>query len=347
MEDRYLTKSEPKAYVWLWFLWLGVFYTIWVLLVVGQNDWDKVVEHWPISIAMALGSYAAGATPMGGGTIGFPVLVMWYEMPSSLGRDFSFVIQAIGMTSASILIFVRRQAVAKNILIGAIFGSLIGTPIGIIYVAPYLDELWVKLIFSIVWASFGVLHLFRVNEISKNIGCGSYEKKFDFTIGLLLSLLATIFMTSVTGVGVDMILYCALVLLFRADLKIAIPTSVIIMAFTSIVAVFTKYVAGDFYPGVYGNWLAAAPVVILGAPLGVVIVGYVGRKITLYFVAVLCVFQYVWMCIEEYHELKVIGIFATFLAIGMTMIFLEFLRSMGNKLRSSKDSDISGKPNSV
>lgn len=338
MEHRYRVDVEPKAYLWLWFLWLVGFYTVWVMLVVLQNDWDKVVDHWPISIAMALGSYAAGATPMGGGTVGFPVLVMWYEMPSSLGRDFSFVIQAIGMTSASILIFVRRQAIAKHILLGALCGSIIGTPIGLIYVAPHLDELWIKLIFSIVWASFGVLHLFRINEISRNSGHGGLEKRFDFKIGLVLSLLATIFMTSVTGVGVDMILYCALVLLFRADLKIAIPTSVIIMAFTSVVAVITKYFVGDFYPGVYGNWLAAAPVVILGAPLGVIIVGYVGRKTTLYFVALLCVFQYIWMCVEEYDALSYTGVLATLLAIVMTMGFLEFLRSMGMRLGSRRES---------
>ncbi|MBV1880687.1 MAG: sulfite exporter TauE/SafE family protein [Pseudomonadales bacterium] len=336
MEDWNVTKSAPKTYIWIWFLWVGVFYTIWILLVVGQAKWGSVADHWPISLAMAMGSYAAGATPMGGGTIGFPVLVMWYEMPSSLGRDFSFVIQAIGMTSASILIFVRRQPVAKHVLIGAILGSLVGTPVGIIYVAPYLDGLWVKLIFSIVWASFGALHLFRVKEISRNIGHGGYEKKIDLKIGFILSLFATILLTSVTGVGVDMILYCALVLLFRTDLKIAIPTSVVIMAFTSIIAVFTKCITGGFYPGVYENWLAAAPVVILGAPIGVIIVGYVGRKFTLYFVAILCVFQYVWVCVEEYQELKIIGIFLTFLAIALTMILLEFLRSMGNKLGSSK-----------
>jgi len=39
---------------------------------------------------------------------------------------------------------------------------------------------------------------------------------------------------SLTGVGIDMIVYCVLVLLFRADLKVAIPTSVIVMAATSL-----------------------------------------------------------------------------------------------------------------
>lgn len=42
------------------------------------------------------------------------------------------------------------------------------------------------------------------------------------------------------------------------------------------------------------NWLAAAPVVILGAPLGALLVSVISRVKTLYFVAVLCVLQFVW-----------------------------------------------------
>ena len=40
-----------------------------------------------IALAMAIGSYAAGSTPMGGGTVGFPVLVCSLAAPT-LGRDF-------------------------------------------------------------------------------------------------------------------------------------------------------------------------------------------------------------------------------------------------------------------
>ncbi|MDZ7791496.1 MAG: hypothetical protein U5L08_13585 [Xanthomonadales bacterium] len=103
-----------KKFLWVWWLWLIGFYAGWLWLVIGLDYWATAVNHWPIALAMTLGSYAAGSTPMGGGTIGFPVLVLLFEMPASLGRDFSFAVQAIGMTSASIFILARRPAPAAG-----------------------------------------------------------------------------------------------------------------------------------------------------------------------------------------------------------------------------------------
>jgi uncharacterized membrane protein YfcA len=332
IEIYYMKGNIYSNPLWIWFFWLISFYVVWVILVFGFGQWESVTDHWPIAVAMALGSYAAGATPMGGGTIGFPMLVMWFDMPASLGRDFSFAIQSIGMTSASILILVRRQRLAKSLLRGAIVGSIIGTPLGIIYIAPYLSELWIKLIFSTIWASFGILHIFRINDISKNIGFNEFNSSLDFKIGFYISLFSTALITSATGVGVDMILYCVLVLLFRADLKIAIPTSVIIMAFTSIVGVITKWINGSFQPGVYENWLSASPIVIIGAPLGVLVVSYLGRKPTLYLVAILCIFQYLWMCVNEYELLKVSGILISMVFVIGAFYLLEILRAQGERL---------------
>ena len=102
-----------KKHLWVWFVWLAGFYAVWVWLVFGHGLWEVARTHWPIALAMALGSYVAGSTPMGGGTVGFPVLVLLFEMPATLGRDFSFAVQSIGMTSASIFILARRQPLAS------------------------------------------------------------------------------------------------------------------------------------------------------------------------------------------------------------------------------------------
>ena len=86
-------------------IWLGVFFVIWFSIVAIGNHWGTLADHWGIAAAMALGSYFAGSTPMGGGTVGFPVLVLLFDGPATLGRDFSFAIQSAGMVSASILIW--------------------------------------------------------------------------------------------------------------------------------------------------------------------------------------------------------------------------------------------------
>ncbi|MBC3764650.1 sulfite exporter TauE/SafE family protein [Neptunicella marina] len=325
-------QARPKQYLWVWGFWLTAFYLVWSYIVFGHDLLAVTLQHWPMAAAMAVGSYAAGSTPMGGGTVGFPVLVLLFELPASLGRDFSFAIQSIGMTSASIFILAKRQPLAKALLYGAMLGALIGTPLGLIFVAPYFSELYIKLVFAVIWASFGLLHLYRLDEIASHSGMTDFDESWDFKLGLTLGLLSAMILVSVTGVGIDMVLYTALVLLCRADLKIAIPTSVVIMAFTSVVGVMVKTISGSWQDGVFENWLAAAPVVALGAPLGVFVVARIGRKPTLLVVATLCVGQFVWTLHSEQKILGLWGMLLAVLAVLISLLGFEKLRQLGAKL---------------
>lgn len=325
--------ARQKTYLWVWFLWLGLFYGIWLWLVIVDAQWHVALDHWPMAIAMAIGSYAAGSTPMGGGTVGFPVLVLLFELPASLGRDFSFAIQAVGMTSASVFILARRQPLARAMLNGAMLGSLLGTPLGIFFIAPYVSELWIKLIFAVVWASFGLLHLYRINEIAGHTGMTEFNEQWDFKLGIWIGMIAGATITSATGVGIDMVLYTALVLICRADLKIAIPTSVVIMAFNSVLGVATKMIGGQgLQPGVYENWLAAAPVVALGAPLGVFIVARLARKPILRIVAALCTGQFIWTLFSEKELLGLSGMLVSVLVVAVCLLGFEALRRWGATL---------------
>jgi uncharacterized membrane protein YfcA len=325
-------RSQAPSRLWIWLAWLLVFYSLWGLLVFGHAGWQTVAEHWPIALAMAFGSYVAGSTPMGGGSVGFPVLVLFFDQPASLGRDFSFAVQSVGMVSASIFILARRQPLAWAMLKGAMLGALVGTPLGIVFVAPLVPELWIKVVFAVIWASFGVLHLYRINEISSHVGMTSPGESWDFRVGLLVGLGAGATVAAVTGVGIDMVIYAALVLLCRADLKISIPTSVLIMAFTSVLGIGFKLAFTGVQPGVYENWLAAAPVVALGAPLGVFAVALIGRKPTLLFVAVLCVAQFVWTCHAERAALGSTGVGLAVFAVLLVLLGFERLRSWGRQL---------------
>lgn len=325
-------KAPPKRHIWVWFVWLGLFYATWLLLLQAEGAWQAAQDHWPMALAMAIGSYAAGSTPMGGGTVGFPVLVLLFDLPATLGRDFSFAVQSIGMVSASIFILARRQPLAFSMLKGAVVGALIGAPIGIIFFAPLIPDLWIKVTFAVLWGSFGVLHLYRINEIAGNIGMTEFDEHWDLRVGFVLGLVSSLLAVSVTGVGIDMVLYAALVLLCRADLKIAIPTSVVIMALTSVYGVLIKTMTNSWQPGVYENWLAAAPVVALGAPLGVFIVDHVGRKPTLLVVATLCVGQFLWTCFSEQEALDWQGLVLALGALLLCLWLFERLRSWGNRL---------------
>lgn len=85
-------------------------------------------------------------------------------------------------------------------------------------------------------------------------------------------------------------------------------------------------------PNVYENWLAAAPIVALGAPLGVLAVNLVGRKPTLLFVALLCIGQFIWTCSAERRSLGLAGIFLALTAVAVCLLGFEKLRSWGGVL---------------
>lgn len=314
-----------------WFVWLGLFYSGWLALVVTGNYWHTIREHWGIAIAMAIGSYAAGATPMGGGTVGFPVLVLLFKQAATLGRDFSFAVQSIGMTSASIFIICRRQPVEWPMVRWAMIGSAVGTPLGILWLAPLVPPLVIKVLFAVVWCSFGVLHLYRLKELGQHEGLAPGAHRFDRNAGLAIGLLAGATVAAITGVGIDMVLYAVLVLLCQADLKIAIPSSVIIMAWTSLVGIAVKNFTHAVQPGVFENWLAAAPIVVLGAPLGAFIVDRVGRTPTLLFVSILCIGQFVWTMFDEWLRLGLLGLGC---ALGGVILFnlgFEWMHRMGGR----------------
>lgn len=320
-----MSNSPRRGSLLPFFAWLGLFYTGWLALVLSGEHLYTVLTHWPMALAMALGSYVAGSTPMGGGTVGFPVLVLLMDLPATLGRDFSFTIQAVGMTSASIYILCRRQFLEWPMLRAALPGALIGTPLGILLVAPYASDLFIKLLFAAMWCSFGILHLHRIREITSYEGMTPHDVSFDHRAGFAVGLLGSMTVASITGVGVDMMLYMVLVLLCHADLKIAIPTSVILMAFTSVVGATTKLVLGDIQPGTFENWLAAAPVVAIGAPLGALVVSKIGRRPTLWLVSVLCVIQFIWML---YHERSILTVTYTTAALTAVVLFLVVFQDL-------------------
>jgi uncharacterized membrane protein YfcA len=311
-----LEKRAPRPLL-PFVIWLAGFYTVWAAILVSGGLKDVAAAHWPIAVAMAFGSYFAGSTPMGGGTIGFPVLVLLFDQPASLGRDFALAVQSIGMVSASVYILSSRKPLDWHLLRPALAGSLVGTPLGCAFLAPLAPELGVKLLFAVTWASFGLMHFLKIRPIVAAAGNAAPWPGMDLPLGLFVGVLGGL-VSSLTGVGIDMIIYAVLVLLYRADLRIAIPTSVLLMAFTSVVGISSNLALAAVWPAdyavpveVFHNWLAAAPVVALGAPFGAFIVSRLPRTPTLLIVSTLCILQFVWTIVKA----RVVGL-DLLLAIG-------------------------------
>ena len=84
--------------------WFATALVVWVCLFYWMSSLDFLVAHWHYPAIMVLGAFVAGLTPEGGGAVAFPVLSVFFNIDRVLARDFSLMIQSIGMTSASIFI---------------------------------------------------------------------------------------------------------------------------------------------------------------------------------------------------------------------------------------------------
>jgi uncharacterized protein len=284
-----------------WKAWVVVVLLGWLAAVSGLGYWAAVREHWPMTVVMILGSLVAGSTPMGGGTVAFPILVLLFHQPASNARNFGLMIQAIGMTSAMIFIICRKVPLPVRVLTGSTCGAAMGFAIGTFIIAPHVESSLVKLLFSCLWMSFGLLTISRNREICGLKGKGPGDTPAAELIGLAAGVIGGA-MAAMIGVGVEMAVYTAMVLVFRADLKIAIPTAVSAAALASIEGAVLHAYLGDIDRQAFFNWLAAGPVVLFGAPMGAYLVSILPRMKVLYFVSGLCIFQFIWTLQQTAHS---------------------------------------------
>jgi uncharacterized membrane protein YfcA len=84
--------------------------------------------------------------------------------------------------------------------------------------------------------------------------------------------------SALVGTGENSVAFMVMVLLFRINEKIVTPTTVILMTMVTIPGfLFHIFVLRDVTPAVMGYWLAAVPVVAVGAPLGALICSHMKR----------------------------------------------------------------------
>jgi uncharacterized membrane protein YfcA len=313
---------------WWWLFW---FYCAWATIIIVGGLWGQALAHWPIAVAMAAGSYVAGSTPMGGGTIGFPILVLLFDQPASLGRNFSYCVQSIGMSSATVFLLANRSVIAWRFLALCALGSAVSLPLTAVFLVPMVSDTAVKLLFACIWAGFGVMTLYKLRDFVRSHHVPRCRTRLDTALGLAAGLIGGV-ASGLTGVGIDMILYTLLVLVYRSDLRVAIGTSVMIMAINSLWGVLISGSMGRLTPDVFHNWLAAAPIVALGAPFGALMMTIISRAKTLFFVSILCVLQFAWTCWNERHALGWGGAAAALAAVLALNLVFHFMYQLGERL---------------
>jgi len=265
----------------------------WYLFAGPLPAFDYIAQHWPITVTMVFGSLIAGATSEGGGAVAFPIFTKLLNISPQDAKVFSLAIQSVGMSAASLIILALKIKVEWRVILWASSGGFFGMLIGAGLLSPLLPAAFVKMLFTVMVVSFAMT-LFLLNRglslRNKNLQkCNRQE---------ILCLLATGFlggiMSGLVGNGIDVITFSVMVLLFRINEKIATPTSVILMAINAIFGFFLHYFYfGGFNETVHAYWLAAIPVVVLGAPLGAILCYYMSRVFIVNFLIFLIIIEFV------------------------------------------------------
>ena len=148
------------------FLVLSVVWIGWFAIMLHGQAWTLFRDNWFMTATMCVGSFIAGATSEGGGAVAFPVMTLLFGIEPSVARDFSLMIQSVGMTAASALIFCFGIKVEWRAILFAGIGGTLGIVLGLSLVAPGCEPSFVKMFFTSLWLSFAVA-LYWINRNRK------------------------------------------------------------------------------------------------------------------------------------------------------------------------------------
>lgn len=232
-----------------------------------------------MTLVMIFGSFIAGASSEGGGAIAYPVMTLLFNIDPDVARNFSFAIQSVGMTFASVWIITSGIKIEQNYLLLAGLGGFAGIIFGTIYIAPLIKPDFAKMMFVSFWLSFGIA-LWIVNFVNnrkslQKLPVLSVYQKSEL---LLVGIAGGIF-SSVLGNGLDICTFSFVVIKYGLSEKIATPTSVILMASNAIAGfILHTFFLDSMQPEAINFWLVCIPVVIFGAPFGAFVINRIGRK---------------------------------------------------------------------
>ncbi|AOT07881.1 sulfite exporter TauE/SafE family protein [Pseudoalteromonas luteoviolacea] len=227
----------------------------------------QVLQEIEIAATMALGSFVAGGTALGGGAVAFPVMTKVLNIEPNTAKVFSLAIQSFGMTAATITILCRRIPIYTNLVLLALPMSALGVVLSLMYVAPIAPRLLVKSIFSFLLLCFAMTMLLRWWRKAHHQQSAQQiqPSKLRFMAVAFVGGIAS----GLVGSGSDIALFALLVIAYNADIKKATATSVVVMAFTSLVgSAVNAWYLGTITPKIESYLLAAIPIVVVGAPLG-------------------------------------------------------------------------------
>ena len=273
-----LDKKTPKRSAFRFNMAIALL--VWAMWLVfgGRLAIYHLFADWKVALTMVFGSLVGGGTSEGGGAIAFPIFTKLLHIAPRDARNFSLAIQSVGMGAASLSILYLHIPIERRALFYAGIPGVIGVVFGAYFVAPLIPPVFVRTSFTVLVTSMGVALLLinREKTVLRNERIpifGASEKSILITAGFLGGVVSAL-----VGTGINSVVFMVMVLLFRVNEKIVTPTTVILMTMVTIPGFLLHvFVLRDFTPIVMGYWLAAVPIVAVGAPAGALICSHMKR----------------------------------------------------------------------
>lgn len=267
------TKNPSLLLYWIAAL---VIVFAWAVAMQLLQWWPMFAETWPISLTMVLGSFIAGATSEGGGAVAFPVFTKLFDIEPADAKVFSFFIQSMGMTMAGLFIYLKKIPVLWNVIAAALSAGIGGLVIGELFLV--IPNPYPKLLFTFIAGIFAFFLIYNRWGIPDNpVMTFRFNSKNDLFIILATGFLGGL-VASVVGVGIDMLIFIVLTLLYGMDEKISTPTTVVLMGLLSVAGfIWHAGIVTEVNPDVWRYWMSCVPIVIFGAPLGAWVCSKIGR----------------------------------------------------------------------
>lgn len=242
-------KRRARIALSLSFIALG----IWAIAITATGQWGRILDNWFSPLIAAAGSVIGSSTPLGGGTVSFPIYTKVLGVPPQVARTFSLSMPAIGMTMASLSIIINRRPVEWRALAISLPAAIVGLLFGLfgpftqrnqpfwpsVIPAPYVRVTFTLVVFgaaAVVWLNYRQQILEQITRVTD----------YGWRLISILILFGFIggFVSSLVGPGTNVFLYIVLIILIGLIPRIGIPTSVIAMAGTCVIAFITLSLLG-------------------------------------------------------------------------------------------------------
>lgn len=313
-------------------IWFIVALITWGGLFAGFVDLQFLADHWFYPAVMVLGAFVAGLTPEGGGAVAFPVLSVFFDIDRVLARDFSLMIQSVGMTSASIFILSHRDTVLRNfkpmlVFIPIAFGGFVLGMHTLQNLPVYIIQaLFLSLITTFAIAYVSSSHRGNQDALRK---CEKWDWMALGVILILGGMCASLF-----GTGADIILYTLAVTRFGLKEKIATHMSIILMASISILGFsYRHFVDAGIVENQVRTWLCAYPVVLFMAPFGAYVLHRMNVEWMLRGIVVLNIGQLVYFNLKNPSLPKIMA--SVVFCVILMVVFAFSLSRLARKTRSA------------